>query len=157
RAQETQPTARATHPLRGRRTRRRGRFGESMTNASTLGSVAAAPSAAKNALSLEVLPNGVAVITYDVPGEAVNTLKATFADEFDRTLRQIARDRAIKAAVLISGKPDTWIAGADIEMLKAIGTAAQAEAMCRTGHQAVVALVDCPKPVVAAVHGAALG
>jgi 3-hydroxyacyl-CoA dehydrogenase/enoyl-CoA hydratase/3-hydroxybutyryl-CoA epimerase len=29
--------------------------------------------------------------------------------------------------------------------------------MCRAGHAAILKLVDCPKPVVAAVHGAALG
>lgn len=109
------------------------------------------------ALSVEVRPDGVAVITYDVPGEAVNTIKATFAEEFERTFSEIASDPRIKAAVLISGKPDGFIAGADIDMLKGVKTAAEAEAMCRTGHKAVARIVDSPKPIVAAVHGAALG
>jgi 3-hydroxyacyl-CoA dehydrogenase/enoyl-CoA hydratase/3-hydroxybutyryl-CoA epimerase len=109
------------------------------------------------ALSVEVRPDGVAVITYDVPGEAVNTIKATFAEEFERTFGEIASDPRVKAAVLISGKPDGFIAGADIDMLKGVKTAAEAEAMCRTGHKAVARIVDSPKPIVAAVHGAALG
>jgi 3-hydroxyacyl-CoA dehydrogenase/enoyl-CoA hydratase/3-hydroxybutyryl-CoA epimerase len=109
------------------------------------------------ALSVEVRPDGVAVITYDVPGEAVNTLKASFAGEFERVFDEIARRADVKAAILVSGKQDTFIAGADIDMLRGVTTASQAEAMCRTGHRAVERLVDCPKPVVAAVHGAALG
>ncbi|WP_437590131.1 fatty acid oxidation complex subunit alpha FadJ [Sorangium sp. So ce1000] len=117
---------------------------------------APAPSA-RSPLSLEVRPDGVAVVTYDVPGEAVNTLKPTFAADLDRIAGQIASNPLIKAAILVSGKADTWIAGADIEMLKSVTTAAQAEAMCRAGHEAILRIVRSPKPIVAAIHGAALG
>ena len=123
-----------------------------MTTAST-----ATTSTPTSPLSLNIRPDGVAVITYDVVGEAVNTIKASFIDDLTRVLREVADDSRIKAAVLVSGKPDSFIAGADVEMLKAVTTAAQAEAMCRAGHQAVQWIADSPKPIVAAVHGAALG
>ena len=110
-----------------------------------------------SALAIHVRPDGVAVITYDVPGEPVNTLKATFAPELEQVFAEIERDPAIKAAVLISGKPSGFIAGADIAMLEAVHTAAEAEAICRTGHAAMARLAGLRKPVVAAVHGAALG
>jgi 3-hydroxyacyl-CoA dehydrogenase/enoyl-CoA hydratase/3-hydroxybutyryl-CoA epimerase len=113
--------------------------------------------AAASALSLKVRPDGVAVVTYDVPGEAVNTLKASFAEDFSRIFGEIDRDAAIKAAIIVSGKPDTWIAGADIEMLKGATTSKEAEALCRNGHVAIQRVVDAKKPIVAAVHGAALG
>jgi 3-hydroxyacyl-CoA dehydrogenase/enoyl-CoA hydratase/3-hydroxybutyryl-CoA epimerase len=113
--------------------------------------------ATKQALSIAVRPDGVAVVTYDVPGEPVNTLKASFAAEFERVFAQIASDPAIKAAIIVSGKPEGFIAGADIEMLKAVGTATEAAEMCRTGHRAILKVVDSPKPIVAAIHGAALG
>ncbi|HLM71292.1 MAG TPA: enoyl-CoA hydratase-related protein, partial [Polyangiaceae bacterium] len=109
------------------------------------------------ALSISVRPDGVAVVTYDVPGEAVNTLKEAFTEEFDRVADEIAKNPAIKAAILVSGKRDTWIAGADIEMLKGATTAAQAEAMCRKGQRSVDRIVNLSKPIVAAIHGAALG
>lgn len=119
----------------------------------------AAPAAAaeKSPVTLAVRPDGVAVITYDVPGEAVNTLKPTFAADMERISAQIEGDPGIKAAILVSGKADTWIAGADIEMLKEITTAAQAEALSRAGHAALERIVRSPKPIVAAIHGAALG
>lgn len=114
-------------------------------------------STTNSALTMDVRPDGVAVITYDVAGEPVNTLKASFADEFERIFAEVEARPDIKAAILISGKPDSFIAGADIEMLKGVHTAGEAEAMCRTGHRAIARLAGCPKPVVAAVHGAALG
>ncbi|WP_437317253.1 fatty acid oxidation complex subunit alpha FadJ [Sorangium sp. So ce385] len=123
----------------------------------TTESTATQSPAAKSPVSLEVRPDGVAVVTYDVPGEAVNTLKPTFAGDLERIMGQIASNPLIKAAILVSGKADTWIAGADIDMLKSVTTAAQAEAMCRAGHEAVLRIVRSPKPIVAAIHGAALG
>jgi 3-hydroxyacyl-CoA dehydrogenase/enoyl-CoA hydratase/3-hydroxybutyryl-CoA epimerase len=109
------------------------------------------------ALTLIVRPDGVAMITYDVVGEPVNTLKASFAAEFERVFDLVRDDPAILAAVLISGKPDSFIAGADIELIKGVATQGDAEALCRAGHAAIDRLARSPKPVVAAVHGAALG
>jgi 3-hydroxyacyl-CoA dehydrogenase/enoyl-CoA hydratase/3-hydroxybutyryl-CoA epimerase len=109
------------------------------------------------ALSISVRPDGVAVVTYDVPGEAVNTLKESFSEEFERVAAEITKNPEIKAAILVSGKRDTWIAGADIEMLKGAATAAQAEAMCRKGQKSVERMTNLTKPIVAAIHGAALG
>ena len=67
-------------------------------------------------LSIDVRPDGVAILTYDIPGEPVNTLKASFAEEFERVFGEALSDPKIKAAVLVSGKPDTWIAGADLDV-----------------------------------------
>src|SRR5262245_24099942 len=116
-----------------------------------------AQAARPEALSIDVRPDGVAVITYDVPGEPVNTLKASFAAELERAFNELASNPAITAAVLVSGKPDGFIAGADIEMLRSIQTISQAEAASRMGHRAISLLADSPKPIVAAVHGPALG
>ena len=55
--------------------------------------------------------------------------------------------------VLISGKADSFIAGADIEMLKGAKTANDAEALSREGHATVGRIASSKKPFVAAVHG----
>jgi 3-hydroxyacyl-CoA dehydrogenase/enoyl-CoA hydratase/3-hydroxybutyryl-CoA epimerase len=110
-----------------------------------------------SALTVSVRPDGVAVLTYDVAGAPVNTLRASFAAELERVFTAVAADPAVKAAILVSGKRDGFIAGADLEMIQALGTATEATEMCRVGHRAIEGLVDSPKPVVAAVHGAALG
>jgi 3-hydroxyacyl-CoA dehydrogenase / enoyl-CoA hydratase / 3-hydroxybutyryl-CoA epimerase len=109
-----------------------------------------------SALTLQRRPDGVAVVSYDVPGEPVNTLKSSFAADFDRVFAEVAGDPGIRAAVLVSGKREGFIAGADIEMLKSARTAGEAEALSRQGHAAMARLCALKKPVVAAVHGRVL-
>lgn len=104
-----------------------------------------------------VVENGVAIITYDQPSSPVNTLNSRVAPVFDRLFTRIEQDAATVGAVLVSGKSDTWIAGADIEELGRIENAAQGEALSRGGHALLDRLAALRKPVVAAIHGAALG
>lgn len=108
-------------------------------------------------LKISLRDDGVARLVYNVPGAAVNTLRASFATELERALAEITENPKIKAAILVSGKPEGFIAGADIDVLETIKTAAEAEALCRRGHAAGALLAASPKPIVAAVHGAALG
>ncbi|HKQ69884.1 MAG TPA: fatty acid oxidation complex subunit alpha FadJ [Polyangiaceae bacterium] len=112
---------------------------------------------ASSVFTMRVRDDGVAVVTYDVPGEPINTLKASFSKDFEALLIRIEKEARIKAAVLISGKADSFIAGADIEMLKAATTPSAAEALCRVGHQTVARLASSKKPIVAAINGPALG
>ena len=111
----------------------------------------------KKSLSFELRSDGVAVITFDVPGEPVNTLQASFADEFEAIVTKLDGDPSVKAAIIVSGKPDTWIAGANIDMLKAAKTAAEAEDLSRMGQRGFKRLEELDKPVVAAINGSALG
>ncbi|HMC32756.1 MAG TPA: enoyl-CoA hydratase-related protein, partial [Myxococcales bacterium] len=110
-------------------------------------------------LRTETGPDGVALVLYDVPGEPVNTLRDGFQGEFEATFGRLAEDSAVKAIVLASAKPDSFVAGADIEMLSRLSSAAEASALARGGQQAMQRLEDAGKrkPVVAAIHGAALG
>ncbi|MFP6684695.1 MAG: fatty acid oxidation complex subunit alpha FadJ [Polyangiaceae bacterium] len=117
----------------------------------------ASSSAPKTALTVDVRENGVAVITYDVPGATMNTLRKDFVEEFGAVFDGIAKNDAVRAAVLISGKKDSFIAGADIDMLSEIHGVETAETMCHEGHAAIAKLAKSPKPIVAAIHGAALG
>ena len=115
------------------------------------------PSNETNALSVEVRKDGVAVLTYDLPGESMNTLRADFIDLFVRAFEQIDKHPDVRAAVLISGKKDSFIAGADVKMLEALATPEDARATVQRGHEVMAKLSGSTKPVVAAVHGAALG
>jgi len=110
-------------------------------------------------LRIETGPDGVALVLYDVPGEAVNTLRHGFQEEFEAAFGRLGEDSAVKAILLASAKPDSFVAGADIEMLSRIKTAAEASALARGGQQAMQRLEEAGKrkPVVAAIHGAALG
>ena len=110
-----------------------------------------------NALSIEKRQDGVFVLRMNVPNEPVNTLKASFAEEFEKAFAEIEQDSACKAVVFTSGKKSGFIAGADITMLKAVRTENEASQLARTGQRAMDRIEAFRVPVVAAIHGAALG
>jgi 3-hydroxyacyl-CoA dehydrogenase/enoyl-CoA hydratase/3-hydroxybutyryl-CoA epimerase len=112
---------------------------------------------AGDALKVERRADGVAIVRMDVPGEPVNTLKADFEETFARTFEALDRDPEVKAIVFASGKPDSFVAGADITMLETAKTAAEAAALSRKGQLAMDRLAGFRIPVVAAIHGACLG
>ncbi|MEM9188658.1 MAG: fatty acid oxidation complex subunit alpha FadJ [Myxococcota bacterium] len=99
----------------------------------------------------------IAIVLMDVPGEAMNTLRDGFSEAFEEVFRELADDADVHAIVFASGKPDSFIAGADIDMLKAAETQAAAEALSKSGQDALNTIEAFPKPVVAAIHGPALG
>ena len=101
--------------------------------------------------------DSVAIVTLDLPGEPVNKLTAAVRLEFEALLIRLRDDADIKAVVLISGKPDTFIAGADIEEFTALTTQAEAERLSFEGQEMVSRIETLPKPVIAAIHGACLG
>ncbi|RUO43847.1 fatty acid oxidation complex subunit alpha FadJ [Aliidiomarina taiwanensis] len=113
--------------------------------------------AKQNAFTLEVQENGIGVITIDVPGESMNTLKASFADEVTELLETIKANSELKGLVFISGKPTSFVAGADIRMINDCRTAADAESLARQGQALFNELESLPIPVIAAIHGPALG
>jgi 3-hydroxyacyl-CoA dehydrogenase/enoyl-CoA hydratase/3-hydroxybutyryl-CoA epimerase len=99
----------------------------------------------------------VLVVTIDRPGAPLNTLTPALIGEFEGVLLRLNDDTLIKAAVLISGKPDSFIAGADIQQFLEITSAAEAERTSRMGQDQLDRLEKGRVPVVAAIHGVCLG
>jgi 3-hydroxyacyl-CoA dehydrogenase / enoyl-CoA hydratase / 3-hydroxybutyryl-CoA epimerase len=99
----------------------------------------------------------VLVVTLDSPGQPLNTLDTAMVAEFEAMFAQVDGDRSISGVVLISGKRDSFIAGADIEQFRAFRTPADAERVSTLGQALVGRLESMRVPVVAAIHGACLG
>ncbi len=98
-----------------------------------------------------------AVLTLDLPGEPVNKLNAQVKQEFEAALDQLRQDAGVQAVVIISGKPDSFIAGADIEEFTRLSTREEFTRLSADGQAMLQRLDDFPKPVVCAIHGACLG
>lgn len=109
------------------------------------------------AFTLAMRLDNVGVITINVPGEKMNTLKAEFADQIREVIAKARSHQRLAGLVLISGKPDSFIAGADISMIAACKTAAEAEALALQGQKVMAEIASLSVPVVAAIHGACLG
>src|SRR5262245_30006459 len=90
-----------------------------------------------DALTLNYPQPDVALITFDLPGKGANILSLSVLQELERMLDQLSPRRDLAGLVIKSGKPGTFIAGADIrEFLASLGAPKnEVIAMCRRGQQ----------------------
>jgi len=114
--------------------------------------------------------DGIALVTWDVPGRSMNVIDLKTIEELSTIVEQVAGDAAIKGAVITSGK-ETFCAGADLTMLEVFSrefsdtVKAQGEEMAvkrlfeesRKLSQLYRRLETSGKPWVAAINGTALG
>ena len=114
---------------------------------------------------------GIALITFDAPGRSMNTLTVKAVSELEEIAGRLKSDDAIKGAIITSGKPSGFCAGADLkEMLE--GDSGVAAAFSAKGDVAKLkkvldevsfftrvfrAIETCGKPVACALEGLALG
>ncbi len=98
--------------------------------------------------------NRVAVLTIDNP--PVNALSPEVWEAIDQAVARVAGDSAVDAAVLV-GAGSTFIAGADIKVFDTLKTREHSLERSGKTHALLRRIEDCPKPVVAAIHGNALG
>lgn len=101
--------------------------------------------------------NGVLIVTLDQPGDEVNKVDRSLGTAVERVLEQVERDKTIYSMVIISGKPNIFIAGADIEQFLDFKVEMDAENASRFGQRLLNLLEKTRVPVVAAIHGACLG
>jgi len=96
----------------------------------------------------------VAVLTIDNP--PVNALAQGVWEEVDEAVARAGSDAAADAIVLI-GAGSTFVAGADINVFKTLKSRQQSLERSGRTHALLKRLEDVPKPLVAAIHGNALG
>lgn len=111
------------------------------------------------ALHIERGEDGIVVATMDLPGHSMNILNealvAPLRDLAD-LLEQHAGDPGIKGVILRSGKKD-FLAGADIDRLRALATAQQAFDESMKLKHFIRRFERCGKPVVAVIQGQCKG
>ncbi len=109
------------------------------------------------AFRVERRDDGIAVITIDVPGEAQNTLNAALVEPLMAEVDHLAEDGALKGLIFMSGKPGSFIAGADINMLQRCQSAAEVTELSAGGQVFFNKIEALKVPAVAAIDGACLG
>jgi len=104
-----------------------------------------------------VTDDGVAVIKMDTPGSKVNSLNQEVLTDFVAIFDDIQSKSEIKSAVVTSGKPGCWIAGADIKMIETVKSAEEASKLSKEMQDILFRLENSPKPFVAAIMGSCMG
>ena len=102
--------------------------------------------------------DGIAIVRLNQPGKPVNVISADLVTAMHGILQRLEEGgEGVRAAVLISDKKGSWIAGADIEQFKDFKTPADGEFASREGQKLLDRLERLVMPTVAAIDGAALG
>ena len=107
-------------------------------------------------LKTKVVDN-VLVVTIDSPGVKVNSLGREVSQEFENVLRELETNPTVSSAVLISGKPGCFVAGADIGMLESCKTMEEARDVSKGAQDMFNRMEKSGKPIVAAINGVCLG
>jgi len=107
-------------------------------------------------IRVELREDGVAEVWMDHSEKPVNTLSPAAVAEFNELVLPLLDDDSVRALVVASAKEDTFIAGADLEVIEGLSEE-EISQMSRDGNALLERIATGPKPVVAAVHGAAIG
>ncbi|WP_430784926.1 enoyl-CoA hydratase [Virgibacillus flavescens] len=96
----------------------------------------------------------VAILTIQKP--PANALSSTLIKDIDAKLDEIEKDNGIKAIVL-KGEGKFFSAGADIKEFTSLQEASDYQALSENGQKVFNRIEHFQVPVIAAIHGAALG
>ncbi len=113
----------------------------------------------ESALKLALRPDGVAVLTIDQPGRRVNVLTRALWDELHAVLLKLNGESACQGLILASGKPNVFIAGADLKYLGGVPAPHDpgVRELMEFGLATLDLLENLPFPTCAVIDGAALG
>jgi len=107
--------------------------------------------------NLNVDGQWIAWLKFDSPGEKVNKFTSAVMESLDHQLELLAHDTTIRALVIVSGKPDSFVVGADIAELAAIDSAAEAREKAQAGQRLFNKIQNLDVPTLAVIHGACMG
>lgn len=112
----------------------------------------------KDAWTLDINDKGIAYLTIDVPNEKVNILSQDVLQQLNQILDNLKKHSGVKALVIKSGKPDTFLAGANLhEFESAFDNPSFIEKALNTGHEVFNKLASLPFPTIAFIHGICVG
>ena len=99
--------------------------------------------------------NHILTITINRP-DKLNALNKTVLEELDQAMDAVYNDDHINAAIITGSGEKAFVAGADISEFISVNDD-QGATLSKKGQDIFFKIENCPKPVIAAVNGFALG
>jgi enoyl-CoA hydratase len=99
--------------------------------------------------------DGIFFITVNRP-DKMNALNRQTVQEIGMAVKQAKEDNSVFGIMLTGEGQKAFVAGADIKEFMGL-TGDQGKEMAKAGQDVFQSIEDCPKPVIAAVNGFALG
>ncbi len=111
-----------------------------------------------SAFTYEINKDGIAILTFDLPGEKVNKLTTPVMDELDRLLDELARKQRYQGAGRSGAARTATSSSAPISPRSGTSPTRDRRSSLRAEGQAVLAKLEAlPFPTVAAIHGPCMG
>lgn len=108
--------------------------------------------------NVELTPDGVAIVRFDNPDKKVNTISFSLKDEAEKLWKNdIQSNSIVKAVVFASGKPDGFIAGADIFDIQSLEKKEDVIPLIEDALRFFQKMKSKGVPLVCAINGPALG
>ncbi|MCP3674305.1 MAG: fatty acid oxidation complex subunit alpha FadJ, partial [Gammaproteobacteria bacterium] len=104
----------------------------------------------------EILEDNIAVVCMDIPGEKQNTLRGEFTEEINKILDELD-SKSLSGIILTSGKKNSFVVGADINMLSSMQTKEQILEVTSAGYAVFNRIEQLTTPIVAEIHGTCMG
>jgi len=104
---------------------------------------------------LTSIEKSILIITINRP-DKMNALNRDVFNELDGVLDDVYKNSDIKSVIITGAGNKAFVAGADISEFQNIELS-QATDLARRGQEVFDKIENCPKPIVAAVNGFALG
>jgi len=101
------------------------------------------------------LENGIFIVTIN-RADKMNALNKDVMSDLDAVTGEIESNSEIKAAILTGAGQKAFVAGADISEFLGLSND-EGKALAKRGQDIFFRIENCPKPIVAAVNGFALG
>ncbi|CAF1300207.1 unnamed protein product [Rotaria sordida] len=101
--------------------------------------------------------DNIAIVQLNQENSKVNTLSRKMMNEFVPVFNHLKKDDNIKGIIVISAKPGSFIAGADINMFESVKSRDELYQMSRNGQEIMNQIEQSSKPIIAAIAGSCLG
>jgi len=98
---------------------------------------------------------GIFIITINRP-DKLNALNAQTMSEIQDAMHDLVRNDEVKAAIITGAGNKAFVAGADISGFQGLNKSTGSK-FAEVGQNILFQIENCPKPIVAAVNGFALG
>ncbi len=117
------------------------------------------PSTPEAAVAVSMATDDIALLTMDLPGTGANILNDQLFAELDQAMESLAQRDDLIGVILLSAKPNIFVAGADLNNIVAHLDWSDKEIIrfCERGRAVMARFSRCPFPSVAAIHGACVG
>ena len=95
------------------------------------------------------------LITIDHP--PVNTLSTETLAEMESVIDEFISDPTCKVAIISGGDKVVFVSGADLLEAQELNASGNIKGYILRGQELIRKILECPKPIIAAINGIALG